>query len=351
MLMPMTTTKTPNANEKLFLVRTKKRTAPAFKIGIKNLNSLQIVYGCSFPFKGEFIMTKELLVYIDGKYYPKSEAKISVYDHGLLYGDGVFEGIRAYQGLVFHLKEHINRLYKSAHPIMLEIPMTKEELTEAVLETLKKNKLTNAYIRLVVTRGIGDLGLDPRKCPKPTVIIITEPLLQLNSPEEIERGITTVITWVKRNPVDTATHEMKSLNYLNSILGKIEANNSGANEAICLDKTGHVCEGVGENIFIVREGKIYTTPISSGVLNGITRAVVIRLAKKLGYELVERKITPNELFTADEVFFTGTAAEVAPIREVNKRVIGNGRPGPVTKRMKLEFEKTTKDPNEGTPIK
>ncbi len=300
--------------------------------------------------KVSLVMAEELLVYIDGKYYPKSEAKISVYDHGLLYGDGVFEGIRAYNGIVFHLKEHIDRLYRSAHPILLKIPMTKSQLIEAVLETLKKNNLTNAYIRLVVTRGIGDLGLDPRKCPKPTVIIITEPMLQLNPPEEVKRGITTIIAWVKRNPVDTATHEIKSLNYLNSILGKIEANITGANEAICLDKTGHVCEGVGENIFIVREGKIYTPPISSGALNGITRAVIIRLAKKLGYEVTERTITRNELFTADEVFFTGTAAEVAPIREVNKRVIGNGKPGPITKRIKQEFEKATKDPNEGTPI-
>ena len=296
-------------------------------------------------------MTEELLVYIDGKFYPKSEAKISVYDHGLLYGDGVFEGIRAYHGIVFHLKEHIDRLYRSAHPILLKIPLTKSQLTEAVLKTLKKNNLENAYIRLVVTRGVGDLGLDPRKCPKATIIIITEPMLQLNSPEDIENGITTTITWVKRNPVDAATHEIKSLNYLNSILGKIEANNTGANEAICLNKTGYVCEGVGENIFIVRDGKIFTPPISSGALNGITRAVIIRLAKKLGYEVTERNITPNELFTADEAFFTGTAAEVAPIREVNKRVIGTGKQGPVTKRIIQEFEKATKDPNEGTPIR
>jgi branched-chain amino acid aminotransferase len=295
-------------------------------------------------------MSEEFLVYIDGKFYPKSEAKVSVYDHGLLYGDGVFEGIRAYHGIVFHLKEHIDRLYRSAHPILLKIPMTKSQLTEAVLKTLKKNKLENAYIRLVVTRGIGDLGLDPRKCPKATIIIITEPLLQLNSPEALAKGITTIITWVKRNPVDAATHEIKSLNYLNSILGKIEANNTGADEAICLDKTGYVCEGVGENIFIVRDGKIITPPVSSGALNGITRAVIIRLAKKLGIEVTERNITPNELFTADEVFFTGTAAEVAPIREVNKRVIGTGKPGPVTKRIMQEFEKATKDPNEGTPI-
>jgi len=295
-------------------------------------------------------MPEELLVYIDGKFYPKSEAKISVYDHSLLYGDGVFEGIRAYNGVVFHLKAHIDRLYKSAHPIFLKIPLTKEQLTEAVLETLRKNNLTNAYIRLVVTRGVGDLGLDPRKCPKATIIIITEPLLQLHSTEKVENGINTIITWVKRNPVDTATHEMKSLNYLNSILGKIEANNTGADEAICLDKTGYVCEGVGENIFIVRDGKLLTPPLSSGALDGITRALIIRLAKKLGIEVLERNITPNELFTADEAFFTGTAAEVAPIREVNKRVIGAGKPGPVTKRIMQEFEKATKDPNEGTPI-
>ncbi|MHC3129437.1 MAG: branched-chain-amino-acid transaminase [Candidatus Bathyarchaeota archaeon] len=296
-------------------------------------------------------MTEELLVYIDGKFYPKSEAKISVYDHGLLYGDGVFEGIRAYNGIVFHLKDHIDRLYRSAHPIFLKIPLTKSQLTEAVLKTLKKNNLTNAYIRLVVTRGIGDLGLDPRKCPKATIIIITEPMLQLNSPEALANGITTTITWVKRNPVDAATHEIKSLNYLNSILGKIEANNTGADEAICLNKTGYVCEGVGENIFIVRDGEIITPPVSSGALNGITRAVIIRLEKKLGIEVIERNITPNELFTADEAFFTGTAAEVAPIREVNKRVIGAGKPGPVTKRIMQEFEKATKDPNEGTPIR
>jgi len=295
-------------------------------------------------------MSEEFLVYIDGKYYPKSEAKISVYDHGLLYGDGVFEGIRAYHGIVFHLKEHIDRLYRSAHPILLKIPLTKSQLTEAVLKTLKKNNLANAYIRLVVTRGVGDLGLDPRKCPKATVIIITESMLQLNSPEALANGITTTITWVKRNPVDAATHEIKSLNYLNSVLGKIEANNTGADEAICLNKTGYVCEGVGENIFIVRDGEIITPPVSSGALNGITRAVIIRLAKKLGIEVTERNITPNELFTADEAFFTGTAAEVAPIREVNKRVIGAGKPGPVTKRIMQEFEKATKDPNEGTPI-
>ena len=295
-------------------------------------------------------MTNELVVYIDGNYYPKSEAKISVYDHGLLYGDGVFEGIRAYNGVVFKLKEHIDRLYASAHPIFLVIPITKEQLIQAVLETLRKNNLKDAYIRLVVTRGLGDLGLDPRKCPKATIIIITEPQLQLHSPEKLENGINTVITWVRRNSIDSATHEMKSLNYLNSILGKIEANNASADEAICLDKSGYVCEGVGENIFIVQKNTILTPTLASGALKGITRTLVINLAKKLGYEVIERNITPNELLTADEAFFTGTAAEIAPISRVNNRVIGSGKIGPVTNQILQEFEKARSDPNEGTPI-
>jgi len=292
----------------------------------------------------------ELLVYIDGNFYPKSEAKISVYDHGLLYGDGVFEGIRAYEGVVFKLDAHLDRLYRSAKTIMLQIPLTKDEIKKAVLDTLKKNNLRNAYIRLIVTRGIGDLGLDPRKCSKPTVVIITEPLIQLHSEEKKKNGITAMISWVKRDPVDATTHEIKSLNYLNSILAKIEANIAGVDEAICLDKNGFVCEGVAENIFIVKNGKIATPPICTGALPGIKRSVVMKLAKKLGYPMVERNITPNELFNADEVFFTGTAAEVIPVREINKRVIGNGKPGPITQRLMEEFYKLTKDPKEGTLI-
>jgi len=294
---------------------------------------------------------KELNVYIDGKLYPKSEAKVSVYDHGLLYGDGVFEGIRAYSGVVFKLREHIDRLYGSAHAIMLRIPLTKDQMIKAVLDTLKKNGLKDAYIRLVVTRGVGDLGLDPRKCSKPTIIVITEPTITLHSKETLERGITTMITWVKRDPVDATTHEVKSLNYLNSILGKIESNVAGVDEAICLDKSGFVCEGVGENIFIVKGGKVITPPTATGALHGITRNVVIRLVEKHGHPMIERNITPTELFTADEVFFTGTAAEIAPIREVNKRTIGDGKPGPITKRLIQEFTKLVKDPKEGVPIR
>jgi len=292
---------------------------------------------------------KELLVYIDEVYCPKSQAKVSVYDHGLLYGDGVFEGIRAYNGVVFKLKEHIERLYRSAHAIMLQIPLTKEEMTQAVLGTLRKNKLSNAYIRLVVTRGVGDLGLDPRKCPKPSIIIITD-TISLHAGEAKEKGITAMISWVKRNPVDTTTHEIKSLNYLNSVLAKIEANMSGVDEAICLDKNGFVVEGVGENLFIVKNGKILTPPSYTGALAGITAQVVTKLAKKLGYDVTETNITPFQLFTADEVFFTGTAAEIVPIREVNKRQIGNGSPGPVVKKLIAEFQKVVLDPKEGVPI-
>lgn len=294
-------------------------------------------------------MDKELLIYIDGEYYPKSQAKISVYDHGLLYGDGVFEGIRIYKGVVFKLKEHVERLYDSAHAIMLQIPLTKEQMINAVLETLRKNKLRDGYIRLIVTRGIGDLGLDPRKCPKASTIIIAD-TIKVYASEAKEKGITTIISWVRRDPVDATTHEIKSLNYLNSVMAKIEANISGVDEAICLDKNGCVCEGVGENVFIVKKGKIFTPPSSVGALPGITAVTVVELAQKLGYNVTETNVTPNQLFNADEVFFTGTAVEVAPIREVNKRQIGSGAPGPVTKKIMEEFQKTVLDPRQGVPI-
>jgi branched-chain amino acid aminotransferase len=293
---------------------------------------------------------KEPDIYIDGKFYSKSQAKISVYDHGLLYGDGVFEGIRAYDNVVFRLKEHIKRLYESAHTIMLQIPMTQEKMIEAVLTTLRKNKLKDSYIRLVVTRGVGDLGLDPRKCPKATIIIIAHPMIALHSKEQKEKGITAMVTWVKRDPVDATSHEVKSLNYLNSILAKIESNVAGVDEAICLDKTGFVCEGVAENVFIVEGSEVITPPTSTGALPGITRRAVMELAEKLGYSVAERNVTPNELFTADEVFLTGTAAEITPVREVNRRAIGAGRIGPVTKKLLAEFSKMVRDPKNGVKI-
>jgi len=294
-------------------------------------------------------LEKELLIYIDGEYYPKAQAKISVYDHGLLYGDGIFEGIRAYNGVVFKLREHIDRLFRSAHTIMLQIPVKKEEMIQIVLETLRKNNVKDAYIRLVVTRGVGDLGINPRKCSKPTIIVITDKIA-LHEGEAKERGVTAMLSWVKRDPVDATTHEIKSLNYLNSILAKIEANTSGVDEAICLDKNGFVCEGVAENIFTVKKGKIFTPPSYTGALPGITAEAVMNLARKLGYEVVEKNITPYELFNADEVFFTGTAAEIVPVREINKRLIGNGVPGPTTKKLMEEFSKLVQDPMEGIPI-
>jgi branched-chain amino acid aminotransferase len=295
------------------------------------------------------IVNKEPLVYVDGQYYPKSEAKISVFDHGFLYGDGVFEGIRAYNGIVFKLKEHVGRLFQSAHVMTLQIPLTKEQLVDAVVETLRKNNLKDAYIRLVVSRGAGDLGLDPRKCPKPTIVIIAGAIV-LHGNEAKEKGITTLISWVRRHPVDSTSHEIKSLNYLNSILAKIEANNSGADEAICLDKTGFVSEGVGENIFIVKNGRIHTPPICSGARPGRTAQVVTKLAVKLGFDIMDSNVTPYQLFNADEAFFTGTAAEIVPIREVNHRMIGSGTPGPVTKQLMTEFHKVVTDPKEGVAI-
>ncbi|MDR2720167.1 MAG: branched-chain-amino-acid transaminase [Nitrososphaerota archaeon] len=294
-------------------------------------------------------MDNELQIYIDGKFYPKSEAKVSVYDHGFLYGDGVFEGIRAYNGIVFKLTEHVDRLYRSAHAIMLNIPITKQEMIQAVLDTLRKNQMKDAYIRLVVSRGIGDLGLDPRKCPIASVIVITD-IIQCKAATAQETGITTIFSWVNRNPVNATTHEIKSLNYLNSIMAKIEANAYGADEAMCLESNGYIAEGVGENVFIVKDGELFTPPTSTGALSGITAEVVVGIAAKLGIKVTVINLTPFMLFTADEAFFTGTAMEMTPIREVNKRIIGDGKPGLVTKKLMAEFQKVIVDPSQGTKI-
>lgn len=294
-------------------------------------------------------MSDELQIYIDGEYFPKSKAKISVYDHGFLYGDGVFEGIREYNGVVFKLKEHIDRLYRSAHAIMLKIPMSKDDLIKAVVKTLQKNGMKDSYIRLIVSRGVGDLGLDPRKCPKPIIIIITD-TIQIRAGNAKETGITTMFSWVRRNPVDATTHEIKSLNYLNSIMAKIEANACGVDEAMCLENNGYIAEGVGENVFIVRNGEILTPPTSTGALEGITANIVFDLCKKMGIKITVTNITPFMLFTADEAFFTGTAMEMVPIREVNKRAIGSGKPGSITKKLMTEFQKVIEDPKNGVRV-
>ena len=288
----------------------------------------------------------ESLIYINGNLVLESEAKISVFDHGFLYGDGAFEGIRAYKGVVFKLREHIERLYDSAKFLKIEIPMSKEELIEAILETIRKNGLTDCYIRVVVTRGVGDLGLDPRKCGKPSIIIIAKPMGPLLG----KKAVSLMISSVRRDGVDATNHQAKSLNYLNSILAKLEAISAGADDAIMLDNRGFVSEATGENVFIVKNGKIMTPPPTSGVLLGITRNCIIELARKLGYEVIERELTPFELITADEVFLTGTAAEIVPVESVNGRKIGTRVPGPVTERLIKEFEKLKGDPSQGIKI-
>ena len=288
----------------------------------------------------------ERLVYINGEFVPESEAKISVFDHGFLYGDGVFEGIRAYKGVVFKLREHLERLYDSAKFLRIEIPMSKEDLMEVILETVRRNGLSDCYIRVVITRGVGDLGLDPRKCEKPSIIIIARPMAPLLG----KRSVSLIISSVRRDGVDATNHQAKSLNYLNNILAKLEAINAGADDAVMLDSRGFVSEATGENIFIVKDERIMTPPPTSGILSGITRDCVIELARRLGYEVVERELTPFELLTADEVFLTGTAAEIVPVESVNGRKIGERVPGPITERLIREFEKLKGDPSQGVKI-
>jgi branched-chain amino acid aminotransferase len=288
----------------------------------------------------------ELLIYLDGKYVPKSEAKVSVYDHGFLYGDGVFEGIRAYNGRVFKLKEHVDRLYDSAKAIAMDIPLTKEEMTEVILEALRRNNLTDAYIRPIVSRGIGDLGLDPRKCEKPCIVVIAQGWGAMYG-DLYEVGLTGITVGIRRNAPDALSPNIKSLNYLNNILAKIEANEKGGDEAIFLDQNGFVCEGSGDNIFVIKNDKVYT-PFTISNLKGITRATAIELLDEMGYKTIEANLGLFDLYTADEIFVTGTAAESAPLTKLDGRLIGTGKPGPLTKRMVEAFEVITK--STGTPI-
>lgn len=280
----------------------------------------------------------EPLVYIDGKFYPKGEAKISVFDHGLLYGDGVFEGIRCYNGNVFRLKQHIDRLYDSARSINLEIPISKKEMSDIVCESIRKNGLKESYVRLVVTRGYGDLGLDPRKCPKPTTICIADKMAPLYG-DMYEKGICIVTVGTRRISWDAIDVKAKTLNYLNNIMAKIQANLAGCDEALMLNYLGHVCEGTGDNFFIVKNGKLRTPPSEAGVLLGVTRGAIIEIASKLGITVEERDMTLFDVYTADEAFMTGTAAEVIPIVCVDSRKIGDGKPGEMTKRLMAEFKK------------
>lgn len=287
------------------------------------------------------------IIYLNGKYVPEEEARVSVFDHGFLYGDGVFEGIRAYNGRVFKLDEHLERLYESAKSIMLEVPESFAEMKEATLETIRQNGLTDAYIRIVVSRGTGDLGLDPRKCPKATTVIIASTIVLF--PQELyEKGLSVITVATRRNVPDALDPKIKSLNYLNNILVKIEANRAGVLEAIMLNAQGYVSEGSGDNVFIVKRGKILTPPTYVGALEGITRQVVMDLAAKAGYVLLERPFTRHDLYIADECFLTGTAAEVIPVIEVDGRRIGSGVPGPVTLDLIARFRALVGA--EGTPL-
>ncbi len=289
----------------------------------------------------------EIKIYIDGEFYPKSQAKISVFDHGLLYGDGVFEGIRAYNGRVFKLKEHIDRIFDAAKAIMLTIPMSKEELTNVVVESCRVNELRDGYIRLVVTRGTGDLGLSPTKCPKASVICIAD-TITLYPKEMYETGMPVITASQRRNNATIIDPQVKSLNYLNNILAKIEANRAGVPEAIMLTQMGIVAECTGDNIFIIKDGVIYTPPISCGILDGITRRTIMELARKDGINVVEKEFTLFNVYNADECFLTGTGAECIAVTSADGRTIGDGVAGPITKKLLKIFHEYVR--NEGTEI-
>ena len=288
-----------------------------------------------------------MLIYLDGEFLPKAEAKVSVFDHGLLYGDGVFEGIRSYNGRVFKLDEHLDRLYDSAKSIMLQIPIPIETMQEKVLETLRLNHLTEAYIRLLVARGVGDLGLDPDKCPKPSIIIIADKIT-LYPPKYYEQGLEIVTASVRRNYAEAINPRIKSLNYLNNILAKIEGKQAGAEEVLMLNAEGYVVECSGDNIFWVKNEVLVTPPVHIGILEGVTRNSVIDLAREARMQVEERVFTRHDLYIADEIFLTGTAAEVIPVVKVDQRVIGDGQPGKVTEKLIAAFRQLAN--SYGTPI-
>ena len=279
-------------------------------------------------------------VYVDGKYYDEAKAKISVFDHGLLYGDGIFEGIRAYNGRVFQLKEHVDRLFASAKAILLTIPLAHSEMIRAVVETCRRNRVRDGYVRLLVTRGVGTLGLNPNRCKKGSVIIIAGKI-QLYPPEYYRDGLEIVTVPTTRNLHSALNPAIKSLNYLNNILAKIEANNAGCEEAVMLNSEGFVAECTGDNLFIVKDGELFTPPLSAGALYGITRRVVMGLAKEEGWRVSEPNLTRYDLFNADECFLTGTGAEIVPVVKIDGRVVGKGRPGPVTRKLVARYHALT----------
>lgn len=282
-----------------------------------------------------------MIIYLNGEYVPKEHAVVSVFDHGLLYGDGVFEGIRAYHGRVFKLSEHLDRLYDSARTVAMEIPLTKDEMQEVVLETLRRNNLRDAYIRLVVTRGVGDLDLDPKKCPKPFVFCITASIV-LYPDDLYEKGLSVITVSTRRNIPTACVPRVKSLNYLNNIYAKIEANLAGVPEAIMLNNEGYVAEATGDNIFIVKKGELITPPAYVGILEGVTRNTVLDIAREKGIPAVEKVFTLFDVYNADEVFLTGTAAEIIPTIQVDGRLIADGKPGNMTRELIAAFRELTK---------
>ncbi len=286
-------------------------------------------------------------IYIDGQYYDEQNAKISVFDHGLLYGDGIFEGIRAYNSRVFRLKEHIDRLFASAKAILLTIPMTHAEMMAAVVDTCRENGVKDGYIRLLVTRGIGTLGLNPRTCKRPSVVVIAGKI-QLYPEEYYQNGLDIITVPTVRNLHSALNPAIKSLNYLNNILAKIEANNGGCEEAVMLNSEGFVAECTGDNLFILKGRQLLTPPLSAGALYGITRGVVMDLARESGLSVAEPNLTRYDLFNADECFLTGTGAELIPVVKIDGRVIGEGKPGPVTRDLVAQYRALTN--RTGEPI-
>jgi len=278
-----------------------------------------------------------LQIYIDGTWYPKAEAKVSVFDHGLLYGDGVFEGMRSYGGKVFRMQEHLDRLYDSARAIHLTIPMPPDELAAAVYKTLELNHLTDGYVRLVVTRGVGDLGLNPYLCPKASIIIIADKIA-LYPAKLYDEGMEIITASTVRNHPASINPRIKSLNYLGSILAKIEGLQAGCNEALMLNLNGEVAECTADNIFLIKQGRIATPHVNAGILDGITRRAVIELAQQAGIPVAETTLTRHDVYVADECFLTGSAAEVIPVIKVDSRPIGTGQVGPITKQLIAAFK-------------
>lgn len=290
----------------------------------------------------------ERIVYLNGSFVPRSEAKVSVFDRGYLYGDGVFEGIRQYSGRVFRLEQHLERLYRGARAIALEIPMAPEELRETILETIRRNGLQDAYIRVVVSRGQGDLGLDPRACRSPATVVVIADTISLYPKEVYEQGLEVITCATRRNLPAALNPQIKSLNYLNNILAKIEVVRAGAHEGLMLNQQGYIAEATGDNIFVWLRGTLITPPSHSGILEGVTRQVAIELAAEMELPFREDLLTLYDVYSADECFLTGTAAEIVPVSRVDGRLIGDGKPGPITKRLTARFKEVTV--TEGVPV-